>query len=461
MTIWQPEIVGRKEPKYLAIANAIEDGIQNGRLQQGDRLPPHRELADELHVTVGTVTRGYAEAERRGLTHGEIGRGTFIAPDVQARHIMTFLDDASPHIVDLSLVFPLYSLDPDLRAAMAKMAKRASLQSLLQYQQSQGKRKHREAGAQWLRRTGLECSADDILVCSGGQHALTILLGSLFKPGDRILAEEVTYCGIKPLANMFQLRLEPIALDEHGMLPEAVEAACARKGVKGLYTIPSFQNPTTTTLSESRRRDIATICRKHDVWIIEDDCYLMTMPDPPLPLFSYAPDRTFFVGSLSKTLAAGLRIAFLLAPRNQIGYLESAITHTIWMTSPILAELATMWIEDGTADTVMRNKRGEAEERNLIARQCLKGLKFNGKPTGYYLWLELPKEWNISAFQEEAFRRQVALVSTEQFVVGNATVPNGTRLSLTAAMNREALAAGLTSIAEILSRPPRPQKMMF
>ena len=451
----------KQAPKYLAIALAIEEDVREGTLSPGDRLPPQRELADRMGVTVGTVTRGYAEAERRGLVRGEIGRGTFVASDVATKDFLSMYDDRDTDFVDLSLVFPLYAEDPDLRISLRRMSKRSSIERLLQYQLGKGMLKHREAGARWAGKAGLDANVDDVLICSGAQHALTVLLGALFKPGDRLIVEELTYPGIKQLAAMLQIRLEPVVVDEHGIVPEHLEAACAREGVKGLYTIPSVQNPTTATLPEDRRHEIAAVCEKHKILIIEDDCYLMTLEDPPLPLFAYAPDLTFFVSSLSKAVAAGLRTAFLIAPKEYVRRLESAITHTIWMASPILAELAAMWIEDGTAELAMRRKQAEARVRNEIAESCLKGLNYRAKETGYFIWLELPEPWTSVALEREALARRVGLAMAEQFLVGNTPVPRGTRVSLTAPLSREALSRGLKVIAEILSGPPSLPDMIF
>jgi DNA-binding transcriptional MocR family regulator len=384
-----------------------------------------------------------------------------VASDVASKDFLSIHDDKDSDFVDLSLVYPLYSEDPDLRASLRKMSNRPSIERLLQYQVGKGMLKHREAGARWVGRAGLEPNVDDILICSGAQHALTVLLGALFNPGDKLLVEELTYPGIKQLAAMLQIRLEPVPMDEHGMLPDALEVACSRDGVKGLYTIPSVQNPTTATLPDNRRHEIAAVCRKHRVRIIEDDCYLMTLENPPLPLFAYAPEITFFISTLSKTLAAGLRTAFLVAPKEYVKRLESAITLTVWMASPILAELAAMWIEDGTAEVVMKRKQAEARVRNGIAESCLKGIDYRTKATGYFIWLELPEPWTASALEREALTRKVGLVSTEQFLVGNAPAPRAARVSLTGPRTREALSRGLRTIAEILSGSPSIPSMIF
>ncbi|MBI4964493.1 MAG: PLP-dependent aminotransferase family protein [Desulfomonile tiedjei] len=458
MTIWHPDIHRKNEPKYLAIANSIDEDVHQGRLNPGDRLPPHRDLADLLGVTVGTVTRGYAEAARRGLVRGDVGRGSYIAVDVRTGDFLTLQEGAGPDFVDLSLAFPPYAQDPDLKAALEKMIRRAHLQEFLQYQPAAGMTRHREAGVKWVARAGVQVKADDVLICSGAQHALTVILCTLFKPGDRILTEELTYPGLKTLAKMLGLRLEPVEMDADGLIPEALEAACAKEGVKALYTIPNLQNPTAATLSEQRRQQIAEIVKRHDLWIIEDDCYGMTLEDVPRPLFAFAAERTFYIGSLSKTVAAGLRVAFLAAPARTVSHLSSAVTHTIWMSSPIPAEIAAMWIEDGTAESVLRAKREEARKRNAIAETQFAGLRYRSKPTGYFLWLELPDHWNASAFEHEALRHQIAVVGAEQFTVGHASAPAAIRVSLTAPRNREQLSRGLAKLRNILESPEAHEK---
>ena len=459
--MWRPAKLHSGEHKYLAIADAIEEDVRRGNLHPGDRLPPQRELAYHLGITVGTVTRGYREAERRGLTRGETGRGTFVATDVHSPDFLSLREVDASDLVDLGLVFPLYSEDPDLGRALRTMSTRPAVQGLLQYQIGRGMARHRDAGALWVRRVGVEAHGDDVLICSGGQHALTILLGALCKPGERLLVEELTYPGIKHLATLFGIRLEPLPMDDEGVLPEGLEAACRRDGVRGLYTVPSMQNPTTATMSDARRAAIASLCAAHGLWIIEDDCYLMTLDNPPLPLYTYAPERTFFIASLSKTVAAGLRIAFLVAPREYLKRLESVITHTVWMASPILAELAAMWIEDGTALRVLRRKQAEARARNRIAASCLKDMRYRSKATGYFIWLEIPEAWTADDLQREALKRRVSLVSVTQFVVGNGPVPRGNRLSLSAAPSCHDLERGLTIVTEILSEPPDPLEMIL
>lgn len=456
MTIWRPDIAQRKEPKYLAIANILEADIRDGRLKPGEPLPTHRDLADTLGLTVGTVTRAYAEAERRGLVRGETGRGTFVAREVKSSGPLTINEDYGPGFIDLSLACTVSSEDPDLRSTLRRLSDQPGLERLLEYQPSRGMPRHREAGAKWAELYGIRVTADDILVAAGAQHALTVLLCTLFKAGDRILTESLTYPGFRTLASQLQLRLVPVRMDENGLLPDELEAACTRSDVRGLYTIPSVQNPTNACLSEERRRAVVSIAQKHNLLIIEDDCYALTLPEVPAPLFNLAPDRTFFIAGTSKLLAGGLRVGYLAAPRHTVKALSLGITSTTWMAAPLMAEIATQWIEDGTAERVLNLKHAEAMERNAIAAACLEGFAYRNRPAGYFVWLELPEQWTTEEFERAALKQGVAVATAERFLVGQGPLPSATRVSLCAPRSRGLLKKGLRILSEILSEFPSP-----
>ncbi|MCI4355211.1 MAG: aminotransferase class I/II-fold pyridoxal phosphate-dependent enzyme, partial [Thermoplasmata archaeon] len=186
-----PQLDRHAGPRYLAIAEAISEDLAEGRLKPGSRLPTHRELADQLGVTVGTVSRGYAEAARRGLLSGEVGRGTFLR---QRAHEYSPLGAATGEaVVDLSLNYPPLVLSEPLRGAfertLADVSRREDLPSLFAYPAEAGNARHREAGAEWIGRTGLAPRPEEVLVCSGSQHAIATLFATLLKPGDLVLTE--------------------------------------------------------------------------------------------------------------------------------------------------------------------------------------------------------------------------------------------------------------------------------
>ncbi len=443
-------MTGDSGPLYKELADAIERDIMNGQLLPGERLPTHRELADELGINVSTVTRGYREAEKRGLLTGTVGRGTYVSSDATTATAMVFFEPCQPGMLEMGLISPLYHMDPDVTDGFKRIARRKNPGSFMRYSDPRGLPEHRQAGANWAARYGMEAGAEDIIVCAGAQHGLTCCLSGLFRPGDRIATDALTYPGMKTLAAMLGIRLVPIPMDTLGMMPEGLDAACRREEIKGLYLMPGVHNPTTITMPANRRRDIAHLANKHDLLIIEDDAYDLTDPGEIPPVSSLARDRSVYVAGVSKSLAAGLRVAFLAAPRHHQKDLAQAVLNTIWMAPALNSELAAMWINDGTADRVVEAKRTEAARRYMIACDIFEGFRFRGKPSGFYLWLDLPEPWTGEKLEIAAQQKGVNVFGAEKFAVGDTTVPTSARISLTGTDSRDDLRKGLMTIRDIL-----------
>lgn len=451
MTMWAPRIEGRKAPLFAAIADALGEDVSRGRLREGDRLPTHRELADRLGVTVGTVTRAYAEAARRGLVTGEVGRGTFVrgrAPEMLPVHSAR---PASIGAIDLSVNVPASAAAlPAEAAGAALLALRGSgLDPLLGYPPEGGFPRHREAGAAWITAAGLPCAPGDVVVVSGSQHALTTLFTTVVRPGDLVLCEALTYPGFKAVAGLLHLRLQGIALDEHGLRPDALEAACRTAAPRALYCVPTIQNPTTAVMSASRREEIARIARRYGVAVIEDDIHRLLAPGAPPPIARFAPEITHYVLSTSKSLAPGLRVAFVRAAPGSASRLAAATRATTWGAAPLMAEIAARWIVDGTADAITAARRAEAAARQSIAAEAL-GPALRAHPSGYHAWLSLPDPWRAATFAERARARGVLVTAADAFAVGRVDVPHAVRVSLGAPATREELETGLRAIGEVL-----------
>jgi len=461
MTSWTPQLRGRDGPLYRVIADALTADIDEGRLAPGTRLPTHRELAEKVGVTVGTVTRAYAEAERRGLIGGEVGRGTFVRHRDAPRHLPAPAagtgDDA---LVELGLNWPATPPgDPAgtaLRKTLDALQRSPRLSELLDYQPHAGLLAHREAGAAWLSRFGLEVAPEQVVVCSGGQHAMEVALTALTRPGDTVLAESLTYPGLKVLANRLHLRLHGVAMDEQGLQPDALEAAC-RGGAKVLFCLPNLQNPTGAVMPEERRRRIATVVRKHALTVVEDDAYGLLLDRRPPPLCTLVPESGWFIGGVSKLLAPGLRIGYLAAPADTgTERLAEEAGLAVRMTPPLMAEVAARWVQDGTADELVVRRRREAQERLELAREVL-GDALPKTPRGstYHLWLPLPAR-RAESFTAQARRRGVSVTPAELFTVGPATAPAAVRVCLGAPRTRASLEKGMRRLRETLEGGPEP-----
>lgn len=451
MTIVNVDFEKSSGPKYRVIAAALSEAIADGRLSAGARLPTQRELAWQLGVTVGTVSRAYAEIERRGLLSGEIGRGTYVrsGPPTQDLPMRPVVPAA---MIDLTLNFPAPG---DERIALGKalsdIAEDPRHGMLMDYQPDTGLAAHRAAGAAWIGRRGWPVDPNEVVVTAGAQHGIVASLAALTRPGDRILTEALTYQGIKPASSMLGLRLDGVSMDAEGLRPDALEKAIRETGARLLYCMPILHNPTTISMSEQRKKDIAAIAVEHDLTIIEDDIYGILLDRPgPKPLAMYAPNNTIYVTSLSKAIAPGLRIGFVVPPEGSVERIGAAVRASCWMAAPLMAEVAARWIADGTADQILENHRIVAEARRLRAVSYLEGLDVDAPAGSLHLWLHLPEPWRAAEFVTVARKQGVAVAPAETFAVGRGNVPHSVRICLGTPRDEATLDAGLAMISDIL-----------
>jgi DNA-binding transcriptional MocR family regulator len=455
MTMWMPQLEGRPGPRYLAIADALGEDLEKGRVRPGSQLPTHRALADRLGVTVGTVSRAYAEAARRGLLSGEVGRGTFVRHALSA---MPALPEArTPDVVDLSLNHPppgMSELARALSETLAALSRSPDTSSLLTYPVEGGSAAHREAGAEWLARTGLAAQPENVVVCSGSQHALTTVLSTQMRPGDLLLTECLTYPGLKAVASLLHLRVQGLPMDDEGLRPDAFEAACRAGGAKALHCVPTIQNPTTALMSLARREEIAAIARTHGILVIEDDVHALLPPKRPRPIAALLPELTYYLTSTSKVLTPGLRVGYVLAPPGRAQALAAGIRVTTWGAVPLMVEVVSSWMRSGAADAIIEAIRREAAARQEVARRVLAGLEVQAHPYGMHVWLLLPEPWRSDGFAAVAGRRGVLVSPAEAFLVGRTAGPHAVRISLGSVLTRGELEKGLSAIREVVAGAP-------
>lgn len=449
----------RVGPRYLAIAEALADDIRAGRLGVGERLPTHRDLADALGVTVGTVSRAYREAIDRGLVSGEVGRGTYVRGQEQPPRAtgLAFRDPEDRSLIDLGLNFlRVPEHDHVIADTLATLAREPGVASLFdEYKPQQGLRSHREAGARWVARGGLEVSPDRVLVCAGAQHAMTVAILALTRPGDTILTDEVTYPTMITLARVLHRRLEGVAMDREGMVPEALDAACRAHHARLVYVMPTVQNPTARVMSVARRERIAEVAARHRIAVLEDDIYGFLTEQRLPALASFVPERGYFIAACTKSVAPGLRVGFLAVPPGESGRFLEPLWATAVMASPPMAEIAARWIDDGTAELLAEARRIEATARQRLARSILAGIELDGHPSAIHLWLRVPSGSSSASFVACAQQRGVAVIPGEAFAVGELR-PAAVRISLGPARDHDELARGLRVVAELLRGADAP-----
>jgi len=447
--MWRPRLDRKSGPLYRALADAIAGDIQAGRLRAGERLPPQRDLADALGMNVTTVTRGYREADRRGLVRGEIGRGTFVRPPAFA---LPQFQAAGLTDLGTNALLP-QAHGGELAAGLAALASRVAPEQLFNYQPHAGRLEHRAVAAAFLRRTHVPAQPADTIFTSGAQHAMAVALATLTAPGEAVLCESLTYTGMRSLANHLHVRLQAVAMDANGMLPDSLEDAALESGARVLYCMPSIQNPTGRVMSRKRRQELARVASRLNLFIVEDDTYGF-LASGQVPIASLVPERTFYLTSLSKSLAPGLRVGFLRMPPGWIDRVTGAVFATTVTVMPLAAAAAVEWIEDGTVDRVIAWKREEVKARQQLTRSILGG-HITGAAESQHVWLQLPPRWPAEDFVREARQRGVVITPGRDFAVERHEAPNAVRICLGPPAERVSLERALHTLLEILNDAPQ------
>jgi len=449
---WVPALGQGAKAAYLDIAECIARDRDSGRLRPQERLPPQRWLADRLGLNFSTVSRGYIEAQRRGLIDSRVGQGSFVRPAAP------ICEADLPPSAELGMNLPPEPVDMELNARMsaslAELTRRQDLRQLLRYRDFGGSAIDRAAGQRWLSARLPEVAAADVLVCAGAQAALLALLTALTRSGDTICCEALAYPGLRSLAAHLGLVLRGLPMDADGPLPEALEAAGASGIIKALYLNPTLQNPTGRTISEARRHQLVEIARRYDLPIIEDDAYGALIDTAPPALATLAPERVFHVSGLAKCLGGGLRIAYLKVPglawRARIA---AALRATSLMASPITAGLASLWINEGLAFEVLDEVRRESRSRRAEATRLLPASCIGGGAEAFHLWLTLPAGWSRVSFLSAAQGLGIGMAPSDAFDV-TGQPPEALRLCLGGALERCCLTQALTSMAGLLAQSP-------
>ncbi len=461
---WAPELSGRPGPRYRAIAEALADDVAEGRLTAGTRLPTHRDLADRIGVTVGTITRAYAEAKRRNLVSGEVGRGTFVLDRSERTNSFLSTSAGDSDAIDFSLSLPPPGLDiSPVADALRALSSGPELETLLSYQPRASTERQREAGAAWIRTLGSSARADDIVLTSGAQHAIATALHHVTAPGDVLLSDALTYPGVKWIADRLHLQLEGVEMDDDGMLPDALEAACRRFSPRALYCLPTLQNPTASVMPEARRKALARIAADRGLAIVEDDIYGALLPETlrATPLSDYAKECSYYLTSLSKCVAPGLRIGWIRSPEGEREALEAVVRSTTWMVPPLLAEVATRLVEEGSAATMAAQKRATIAPRLALACDRLAEWLPNCPDAGYHLWLPLPSPWRAASFTAAARQRGVRISPAELFAAGRIAATSAVRVCISPPATLGEVERGIEVLRELLAQGPPPEAALL
>lgn len=445
---WYPTLPFGEGPRYIQIVAALKSDIASGRVAGGQRLPTHREMASQLGLSVGTISKAYALAERERLISGQVGRGTFVLPP--ANNIGVVESAAGTEQVNLALNAPPPTGEAAIFAkVLNEIAAGDEFPSLLGYLPHQGIRRHRAAISRWLGRHGTRVEQSNIYITNGAQHAISVALRLLAQPGTPILAENLPYSGLTALALMEDYVLHGVAIDERGLVPDALEAALRETRAKVLCCTPTIQPATGSIMPAERRREIADIIHRYDAWIIEDDVYSFLCPNPPPTLSSFLPERSFYVISFAKCLMPGLRIGALHAPATFRDRIVNAIRSTGWMANATMSEAVVRMIESGALENQIRLKRNAAAERTELAHNILGSYLHPTDVPAFHAWLKMPAGRTASSLAAKAALRGITLATPSPLSTASGVAP-GIRVCLGAASTPERLRSALHVLDSIL-----------
>ncbi len=454
---WSRRIREGGKPAYILIAEIIAEDIHKGLLSVRDPLPTLRDLARDLGLNYTTVARGYAEARKRGLIESHVGIGTVIRGSHPGLPIQSGTNAA------MTMNSPPEPTQPELLAQLEHEAATlfepnlgSGLYDLLRYQDFGGTHQDREAGVQWLRSHLPRCDASQVLVAPGIHSVLMATISMLAKPCQTICVESLCYPGIKAMAAQFNVKLQALPMDDQGIDPDAFEHVCKTQRPKALICNPTIHNPTTATMGKERREAIADIALRYSIPIVEDDAYAK-LGDEDLPtLSSLAPELTYYVGGLSKSLGAGLRIAYLHAPTDlQTQRLAGALRATTVMASPVTAALATRWIVSGLAYRMLDEVRNESIARQALAARILDDFDVQAHPDGFHLWIKV--DGNPVELALSLRARGVPCVASVAFST-DAAPPAAIRLCLGGNLSRAEAQQSLHLVATALRQAAGPDE---
>jgi DNA-binding transcriptional MocR family regulator len=442
---WRPRLVSDTGSPCDRLVGALADDIMSGRLESGARLPAHRELASQLHIGLGTVTKAYAVLQRRGLVRSVTGSGTFVAV-VQSRR--------GPSI-DLSRNAPPAAMTERLLSRMlAALAKRVDADPFNSYPPAAGHDEHRRQMARWFQRLGMDADPRLLLLTSGAQHALAIALAVTCGRTGTLFVEAHTYPGTIALARHMGCRLVGLEMDDQGLAPESLDraAAAVKHAPAAVYITPTMQNPTTSTMSRRRRADIVAVCRARNITIIEDDVYAQNASPQRPPLAMLAPERTLYANSLSKTFNPALRIGGLVVPASLIERAEAVLEATALTISPLTCAVMEQALLDGTAEAVSRAIQEESRRRYALAKSFLGDAMRQVDQVGYHVWLPMHRD-EADRVDRAATALGVIVTPPRSTAAAPAGLDGGVRLCIGAPSIAE-LTTALGTIAALVARQP-------
>ncbi len=433
--------------EYLKLADTVAAEIANGALKPGDRLPPQRSFAYDRKIAVSTASRVYTELLRRGLVVGEVGRGTFVSGET--RPGIALPTEPRGARIDLEVNYPILPTQSVMIArSLAGLERPEVLDLALRHSTTAGTQAARTISAEFLSREDWSPAADQLVFTANGRQCIAAALAAMVPSGGRCGVEALTYPFIKDIAARLNVTLVPLAMDENGVRPDAVQKAHREAHLSALYVQPTIQNPLGMTMPQARRADLLRVVEKLGLPVIEDTVYGFL--DEETPMAALAPDSCITLDSLSKKVAPGLALGFIVSPPRLRERIMAAVRSGGWTASGFAFAAGQRLMADGTVAELSRLKRIDAARRQQMAARYLAGFEVQANAKSYHLWLTLPQHWRSQTFVAAAARRDIALTPSTTFAVSPGHAPNAVRLAL-GAPSTEQLDLALRTLSGMLT----------
>lgn len=437
---------------YQSVADTVAEEIRSGLLRPGDRLPPQRAFAKRYGIADSTATRVYRELARRGLTVGEVGRGTFVRAAAEGS-ATALTEPAAAGRIDLELNYPAVpGQDALLAEGLGALLRPDALGHALRPVGASGLPAVQESAADLLARGGWRPGPDRILFAAGGRQALSAAVTALVPPGGRLGVEELTYPVVKAVAARLGITLVPLAMDDAGLVPQAVAEAHATAPLHAVYVQPRLHNPLSLSMPERRVAELAEVLARLGLPAVEDAIWAFLRDELP-PLAARAPERTVLIDSLSKRIAPGLTLGFAVVPPTLEAAVSAALRAGGWTPMRFALEAARRWQQDGTVRKLVAAKQREAAVRQEIAARQLAGFEVRSDERSYHCWWQLPRPWRADTFVAAAARHGIGVVPAAAFTVGSGHAPAAVRVGL-ATPEPDVLARALTTLAGLARCAP-------
>ncbi|WP_105614708.1 aminotransferase-like domain-containing protein [Vallitalea okinawensis] len=445
---WVPKIEKSNTPLYIQIAECIAKDIEEGVLSSGAKLPPQRIIANYLNINHSTVTRAYKRCEERGLIKGIIGSGTFVTSNAGIPD--NVLSKEEDHVIEMGSVLPLYQINKHIEIEMKRINELVDYKLVLKYAPPEGHSKHRYITSQWLTKNGILTEPDNILITSGSQNALSVLLMGLFNKGDRIAVDSFTYTGIKNITSLIGIILIPVKSDRDGMDVDDLNKICQREKVKGIYLIPSCHNPTSISMPIERREALSEVIKKNHMLLIEDGTFSFTEVELTTSLTDLLPEQSFYIHGTSKALSPALRISYIRSPKHYVKKLVQVLNSLTWMASPLNAEIVSLFIKTSLYDKIIKIKLEELKKRNTIFNETMKGYDILHSQFSMFRYVKLPSQLDDIIIENDCYKKGVQVFSSKRFSIGLNTEHNALRIAISSPKSIEEMNEGLQIVKEVL-----------